>query len=71
MKNWSQALTRLAKENDKLKTINAELLVACKSWILAESERTHPCPDLGLKNQYRKTAIELTKQVIIKAEEIK
>ena len=30
MKNWSQALTRVIKENDKLKIINAELLEACK-----------------------------------------
>lgn len=30
MKNWSQALTRAIKENDKLKVINTELLGACK-----------------------------------------
>ena len=43
-----------------------DLLDACKAWMKVESEMlsSTPCPDLALRAQYRKQAVELTEAAI-------
>ncbi len=64
MKGWIEA-NMAGKEK-----ITKELLVACKAWMLVESERREntPVPDPVLRENYRWRAVELTKRAIARAE---
>lgn len=47
-----------------------DLLKACEAWMKVESEMKdkNPCPDLALRAQYRKQAVELTEAAIAKVQ---
>lgn len=58
-----------ADRADKLEALCRQLVLALGSWKLFDTESAdkHPCPDLILRNQYRKNARELTESVLTDA----
>lgn len=56
-----------------LASVAPDAIEALKAWMLVESEMldNNPCPDIRLRDVYRKNAIELTKQVLSKLEKDK
>ena len=70
MKNWSQApilVARSSKENwrviDKLKTINAELLEACKEML-----KIYYDTNVSYRHEHEKEVAQKCEQAIAKAE---
>ena len=56
-------------DNARLIAAVPNMLKACEAWMKVESEMlsNNPCPNLVLRAQYRKQAVELTEAAIAKA----